>query len=357
MPVTLQQIADQAGVTRSQVSRVLNGRYKENRPAIARRAENIRQIAQNLGYRPNLAARSVTTGHFGQLAFVTCGDLGFDWFPPELLHGVHEASEKHGQRLMVSEMSAEQLADADNLPRLFRESSVDGMLINLDGKLSGGELEAFDALPVPIVLLNQKRNTRCVYPDEIAGGRAAATHLLDEGRRQIAFACLPPEHISPHYSRFDRVAGMKSALDEAGVTPVCIFEGDESYRGGLGNGPAIMGDLLLKYNSLDAIICYSMFEALAVSMAAARMGLRVPDDVRIIVFNHRLAHAQTGIPVDTLLVPFQEVGQHAVQMLHGMINGELDQRAPHQAVAYQQLYTADTQTLKPLVDDASEVSA
>lgn len=338
--VTLQQIADQAGVTRGQVSRVLNNRYKENRPAIARKAQKIRDIAAELGYRPNTAARSITRGNFGQVAFVTCGDLGFDWFAPELLHGVHQAIEQAGQRLMISEMSAERMADAQHMPKLFSESSVDGMLINLDGKLSGDALDAFDAQPVPIVLLNQKRKTRCVYPDEVAGGAAAARHLLDDGRKKIGYVCLTPESNSPHYSRFDRLDGVRSELSRAGHKLCCVLDGDERYEGHLGNGEQVVSELLDNHIKLDAVVCYSLTEALAVYLASIRRGLNVPDDLRIVVFNHQLAHSQTGVPIDTVIVPFKRVGLHATQMLRSMIDKGA-KRPRSQAISYRQLYAAD----------------
>ena len=346
--VTLQQIADEAGVTRGQVSRVLNGRYKENRPAIARKAQRIRDIAEGLGYRPNMAARSVTSGKFGQLAFVTCGDLGFDWFAPELLHGVHESVETDGQRLVIAEMSAPQLLEAGNMPRLFREASVDGLLVNLDGKLSGDVLEAFDALKLPMVLLNQKRHTRCVYPDEIAGGAEAARHLIADRRKRLAYACLTMPTLQPHYSRFDRLQGFWEAAEAAGLQPAFVLDGDESYAQRRGNGHEIVGQLLDQHASVDGIVCYSTVEALAVVLAAARRGIRVPQDLRVVVFDHQVSHAKTGIPVDTLVIPFKKVGTQAVQLLREMVRGDQAQRPPRQRIAYEQLYVADREDMREL---------
>ena len=344
--VTLQQIADEAGVTRGQVSRVLNGRYKENRPAVARKAQRIRDIAEGLGYRPNVAARSVTKGSFGQVAFVTCGDLGFDWFAPELLHGVHESVEQDGQRLVIAEMSAQQMLEPDNMPRLFRESSVDGLLVNLDGKLSGEVLEAFDALKLPMVLLNQKRNSRCVYPDEIAGGAAAVRHLLGDGRRKIGYACLSPQAKEPHYSRFDRLQGFWEALGEAELEPAFVLDGDPRYQGKLGNGDAILGELIDRHPDLDAVVCYGTNEALAVVLAAAKRGIELPGRLRVVAFDHQVSHARTGVPVDTMVVPFKKVGTMGVQLLREMVRENSAQRPPRQRIAYQQLYVADTQEMR-----------
>ncbi|MEO0514912.1 MAG: LacI family DNA-binding transcriptional regulator [Planctomycetota bacterium] len=341
MPATLQQIADKAGVTRSQVSRVLNGRYKENRPAIAQRAANIRQIAEELGYRPNAAARSTSNGRFGQAAFITCGDLGFDWFAPELLHGIHQGLDRTGDRLMVNELSGEELADENKVPRLFRESAVDGMLVNIDAKLPRRIVDMFDVQPVPTVLLNQKRETRAVYPDEYAGGRSAAEYLLADGRRDIAFLYLQPAERSPHFSRMDRLRGFQDAMHDAGLPGDRVLAGDPGYHGSLGNGEKIVDAFLASHPKLDAVVCYSLPEAGSVYLAAAKRGLSVPDDLRVLVFNHQLAHAQTGIPADTMLVPFEQVGRQAVDMLSAMGRGESTRRPPAVRVPYQHIYRAD----------------
>ena len=275
MPVTLQQIADQAGVTRSQVSRVLNGRYKENRPAIAKRAANIRKIAEDLGYRPNAAARSTSNGRFAQTAFVTCGDLGFDWFAPRLLHGIHQGLEQTGDRLIINEMSGEELATVESVPRLLRESAVDGMLVHVDNKLPGSIIETFDAQPVPAVLLNQKRRTRAVYPDALDGGRAAAHYLIDEGRRNIGFLALEPAGPSPHFSRADRLAGLQGTLADAGLTPDHTLDGVPHYHRSRGNGNLIVDSFLKAHGGLDAVVCYSMPEAIGLYLAATQRGLRI----------------------------------------------------------------------------------
>src|SRR5271154_5907221 len=102
-PVTLEDVAARAGVSPGTVSRVLNGKNKENRPAIAKRSERIRRIALQLGYRPNAAARSISRGRFRAVAFVTCGDIGIDWYPISELNGIHAALDKLEWRLLFNE--------------------------------------------------------------------------------------------------------------------------------------------------------------------------------------------------------------------------------------------------------------
>ena len=349
MPVTLQQIATRAGVTRSQVSRVLNGRYKENRPAIARRAENIRAIAAELGYRPNLAARSVSEGRFGQMGFVTCGDLGFDWFAPALLHGIHRRLDAAGQRLVVHELSGERMTDEADIPRLFQQSAIDAMLVNLDSKLPHSVLERFDAQPVPTVLLNQKRNTRAVHPDERAAGGIAVRHLLDLGRQRIGFVCLHRSRAGAHFSRVDRFEGAADAASDAGAAALTRLDGAAGYRPAGGNGPALLAGFLEANPRLDAVVCYSLPEASALLLAAAARGLRVPENLSVVVFSDKVAHAATGIPIDTLIVPFRDVGEAAVEMADAMITGGGDRRPGARVVPYRRFYHADRDAVVDLL--------
>src|SRR5450755_342193 len=118
-PSTLEDIAARAGVSVGTVSRVLNGKNKENRPAIARRSEKIRRIALQLGYRPNVAARSMLRGTFRAVAFVTCGDLGNDWYPIAALNSIHARLEASQWRLMFNELPASKIGDPKLVPNLF----------------------------------------------------------------------------------------------------------------------------------------------------------------------------------------------------------------------------------------------
>ncbi|MEM1099046.1 MAG: LacI family DNA-binding transcriptional regulator [Planctomycetota bacterium] len=351
MPVTLQQIAVEAGVTAATVSRVLNGRNKENRPLIAQRADRIREAAQRLGYRPNQAARSTITGRFNQVAFVTCGDLGFDWFAPQLMHGLHEALDQMGSRLSVHELAGRQLQDPERIPRVFSESAVDGMLANIDSKLPARVIDVFDEQPVPMVLLNTKRRTRCVYPDEFAGGWQAAHCLLSKGCQRPGLFIIPAAGSSPHFSQTDRMDGFAACLNHAGIASpdweALNIDRRRSPQFGLEWAAAFIDQL----GPFDGVACYGTAEASALHSVLSSHRSHTPRDVRMIVFNHQVAHAHTGIAMDTLLIPMKEVGVEAVQMIQGMITEESPRRPSANVVNYRQVYDAGT-GLTSEIDDS-----
>lgn len=348
MTVTLQQIAEEAGVTKTTVSRVLNGQLKENRPAIARRANRIRQAAQRLGYRPNQAARSVTTGRFNQLACVTCGDLGFDWFASQLLHGLHEGVEEIASRLIVHELTWEQIQDPDNVPRLFRESAVDGILANVDARLPQGVVDLFDTQPVPIVLLNVKRQTRCVYPDEYAGGWHAAAHLLAQGCQRPGYFTFHKPGPVPHFSVLDRIAGFEACLRANGIEPISLHELEEEFRGARRHGVAFAEAFFDRYGPFDGVACDRLPDAFVMHRVAAQRGIDIPNDLRLVVFNQQVMYGESGMAIDTLLMPYKELGLEGVRMTQAMTMEGAPRRPEAIAVPYRQLITWGDETVHNL---------
>jgi LacI family transcriptional regulator len=317
-PSTLEDIAARAGVSVGTVSRVLNGRNKENRPAIAQRSEKIRKIATQLGYRPNAAARSMLRGAFRTVAFVTCGDMGKDWYPISGLNGIHAALEALEWKLMYNELPASKIDDRKLVPQLFRETSVDGLLINLLPFFSEDIVDYFEAQPLPCVWLNLKRPLRSVYPDDISGAKLAVKWLNDRGHKRIGFfSRLFWEPV--HYSALDRFAGCSQALKSAGLSTKYHLELLGSYDDP--NRAAYpRAEIFLKtFPDVQAVVCYEMEEAVSLLVAAERMGRRIPDDLEIVGFSERHIRAQLGLSIPTVMIPFQTAGQRAVDMLEQMI--------------------------------------
>lgn len=321
MAVTITEIAERVGVSPGTVSRVLNGRYKENRPAIARRAQSIREVAAEMGYRPNVSARSMQTGRFGTMAFVTCGDLGFDWFAPGLLHGIHRELESHGQRLVLNELSASQLASSRSVPWLFSEAAVDAVLLHLDPKIPNALAQFRRSHPNRVVLINDKLDRDCVHPDEIGGGELAGSYLLSKGHTRIGYFSLAGIE-GGHFSVADRWHGLSARLRSAGAEAIMRPAGAPGFDSLRGNGIDCANALLDANPDMTAVVCYTLMEATALDSAARSRGMRIPDDLSILVFNERPAHAVTGVAVDTLIVPFASLGSSAVSMAIDLIESD-----------------------------------
>lgn len=323
-PTTLEQVAARAGVSPGTASRVLNGKNKENRPAIARRSDRIRRIALQLGYRPNAAARSISRGRFRAVAFVTCGDIGNDWYPISELNGIHAALDKLEWRLLFNELPASKINDSKLIPQLFRESAVDALIVNLLPSFTENTVEYFEAQPLPCVWLNLKRDLRSVYPDDMSGATMAVRWLAKRGHKHIGYFSRLFSG-SSHYSATDRFNGFSRTLKADGLSPHRHLE---LIADNLSVMPPVLerAELFLKtFPDTQAVLCYEFEEAICMAFAAQHAGRRVPEDLEIVGFNEREIRSSSGLKIPTVVVPFQEVGRRAVEMVEKIIDtGRLD---------------------------------
>lgn len=324
MAATITQIAKAAGVSVGTVSRVLSGKSDSTRPAAARRAEEIRRIAREFNYRPNLAARNIRNGRFGAVAFMSCSDVGADVFELPVLHGIQSALEPLKLRLTMCELSKAAFESPETIPHVFKEASVDGLLIDYLFDVPGRATELIRSSHVPVVWLNRKRELNAVYPDDFAGGQIATRHLIEMGHKKIAFVSYHETDGFNHYSVLDRSDGFASAMFKAGLKPVAN-EITDGFT--LGRAPERAMRLLSRPDRPTAVVCYEKHEAVAVWVAAAALGIKVPEELSIITFNMDLMRNQTGLPITTLVVPFAEVGHQAVEMLQEAIEGGHDEQA------------------------------
>jgi len=318
---TIQEIAEQAGVSAGTVSRILNGKNKENRPSMARRSESVRKIALDMGYRPNAAARSMLSGKFDLVAFITCGTIGFDWYPKRVIHGLHDALAVQNSRLVISELSRQEF-EADQLtPKFLQQTMVDGVVTMPDPIVAHKVLDFFKHYRTPCVMINHDVPERAVFPDELGGGRMLAEYVIAKGRRKIGFFHRPQRRLD-HYSQHERRNGVIEAC-KASKSKVTFYDHEplprqDSYIEPLANSEDGV-NFLNAHRGIDAVVCYEMPEAVAMIMAAVRLGLRVPDDLLVVAFHESWIYAEVGFSIPTAIIPFGGVAIAAVKMLNQLV--------------------------------------
>ncbi|MGN6370696.1 MAG: LacI family DNA-binding transcriptional regulator [Phycisphaerae bacterium] len=328
---TIEEVAARAGVSAGTVSRVLNGKNKENRPAIAKRSERIRRIAKKLGYRPNAAARSIVTGQFGTVGFVTAGDAGTDWYPISALNGIYAAITASHRRLLFNQIPAKLFSDPDVVPHLFRESTVDGLIVNLLPRFSDSLVPYFESQPAPCVWINLKLAERSVYPDDTTAAPIALEYLFERGHRKIGFLQRQFE-TNVHYSVNDRLAGFCTAMRKAGLSDArhLPLHGDSPDE--LATVMDRAEEFLRRYPDTTAAICYEMEEAVCLHTAALR-ARKLPGNFEIVGISHDFIRYVTGLPIPTVRIPFYEVGERASEMLIEMLTSG-KRNVPSKPVAF-----------------------
>ena len=312
-PPTIATLAAHLGLSRATVTHVLNGRAEEQRIRPETR-ERVLAVAAELGYRANASARAVRAGRFGSVALLQ-SRLG-QYLPDELLSGLSAGLAAERLQLVLTEVPNVDVGGESLVARAMRELSVDGVLVNRHGGTPTAFLERIQELRIPAVFLNTKQAHDCVHPDDLGGGRLATGSPLSLGHRRIAYVGSEPVWI-PHYSEADRLDGYASAMGEAGGEPVvCRLPFAWQAPGGADDDQRVLAalGLLSGERRPTAIVAYGLRESMAVLHAAQRLGLRLPSDLSLIHFHHRLDD-QFGRPIHTVSNGMRPMGEAAVELL------------------------------------------
>jgi LacI family transcriptional regulator len=317
-PVTQRQIADLAGVSQFVVSESLRGSLR----IAATTRRRVREVATRLGYRPNAFARGIRRGAFGSIALLLSSDYHRSGLPSSLLDGVHDALAKRGIQLTIVKLADEKLADSGFVPRILREYSVDGMLINYTDHIPEKMVHLIESSRMPVVWLNTKQPCNCVYPDDVQAARLATEHMLALGHRRIAYANFHTEAselVEGHYSLRDRQEGYSQAMRAAGLEPWII-----NAPPGMGSSEGCLAQIygfMARPDRATALISYSC-EPDKIALGAYRQGLRIPEDLSYMVFlaggehRHMLARKITNVQL-----PQRQLASRAVEMLAERISG------------------------------------
>jgi LacI family transcriptional regulator len=310
---TAKQVAEAAGVDRSTVSKVVNGASGSTRvsPATAKR---VLQVARELNYRPNAAARAARKGKFQAIGLVASTDRLRSAYGP-YLQGINAACRQHDLHLTIGEVEDEKLTSREHIPRLLREWMVDGLLISYMWGFPAILQDVIDQARVPSIWMNAKQDHDCVHPDEIQGFTLATQSLIDHGHRRIMY--VGSSDTSRHYSVGDRVRAYSETMRSAGLTP-WLSHPNASAIYWVELFPQIQ-DWLRGEDRPTAILVTGKDAYAGVHHAATAVGLRVPEDLSIIVCHDAGTISFMGQRVSTLVLDAGAIGIQAVEMLREKI--------------------------------------
>ena len=305
MTVTIQQVAQVAGLSRQTVSAVLNDKAHLYKPGTC---EKVRQVAAQLGYRPNSSARAMRSGRFNCITLLLSTSTSTSQVFTPVLVGVFDTLDTHGIRLNIARVPDEQLRNPDALPEILKEFHSDGLLINYYAGFPAEMESLLHRLKVPAIWMNSKHASDCVRPNDFDAGRQAARSMIELGHTNIAYVHYG--RIS-HYSMVDRIEGYRAAMRDAGLDARVIDTvGDVFIR----NRVSHARQMLAAPDRPTAIIAYDEAMVAAVLHAADVVGLRVPRDLSISAFcDHKISG--NGAYVDTWETPLRQVAAEAAQAL------------------------------------------
>ncbi len=309
--LTLEDIAKQVGVSRSTVSRVINGSPNVS-PEVR---ERVLKAIQVTGYQPNAAARSLASQRSRMVGLVlpqSVSSFFTDPFFPHLTQGI--AFGCNNNDLTLSLFLAGNHEDEEKiLPRISRRGLLDGVLVQ-SGQLGDWLIERLAKSSLPTVIIGRPFDTtgiNYIDVDNICGAHSATQHLINLGYRRIAIIT-GSEGSSV---TIDRLEGYKQALQAAGlaVDEDLIAEGKFSEV----SGYEAMKRLLPRRP--DAIFASSDVMAAGAMRALAEAGLCVPADVAIVGYDDLPLANLTAVKLTTVRQPILKFGVKAVELLMDVI--------------------------------------
>jgi len=319
--VTLADVAEQSGMSSTAVSLVLNNRPGARLSADA--AERIRKAAEDLGYRPNPAARSLRLGKTRTVGLLS-DDVTVTRYASAMIRGALDVAEARAHTVLIAETGSDPARVARALDVML-DRQPDGLIIALMG---AKEIDVpADTGRLPVVLLNATSTNghTCVLPGEFEAGRAVASHLVESGHTRIA---LIGDH--PELRDFPRVSatiglrfrGVEAGLRERGLALTHkvvqrLWEPENGYDGARG---LIEGGL-----DVTAVIAANDRVAFGVYQAAQEAGLRIPDDLSVISFDDEVIAAYLRPKLTTARIPYEEMGRLAMELVlsHELPHGEI----------------------------------
>jgi DNA-binding LacI/PurR family transcriptional regulator len=298
---TLEDVARAAGVSRSTVSRVVNGQG-EVAPDVRRRVQ--RTIAE-MDYHPHTAARALASGRSEVVDLVVVDDcarnFGGNPYYGRVVSGVLTALAGTDARMRVH------VADEADAPATLAEvadgTGLGALLVNVPAGLAGQFYRRCDRV---VSLGRSAPGVPFIDPENAAGTEAAIRHLYATGRRRIA-AIHGPETNSCAVSRR---RGYLAAMSEAGLAPVWV---DGDFRREVGARGARY--LLATRPDIDAIFAGCDLMATGVLQVLAEAGRRVPDDIAVVGFDDCVLAACANPPLTSVSQPVEEIAGIATRAL------------------------------------------
>jgi LacI family transcriptional regulator len=310
MAVTIQQIAEKAGVSKATVSRVLNGRAVKHETQA-----RIKAVMEKMQYRPHRFARGLASQGTGFLG-VAVPPLE-DPYVAFVLAGIEEEARRHGKLLTLSILPPEEALEMETIRTMTDPPLVEGLLFLLPTPALEGMLKSLAQKGFPLVVASERRYedwAPSVVIDNFNGAKAATEYLLSKGHKRIGFitgrAALSDSK--------DRLEGYRQALQDAGVK----VEEDLILQGNyeLASGKEAGEKFLQMKNPPTAIFASNDLMAIGVQKACQAQGKA--GVFSIMGFDDIPTASLVNPALTTMGYDLKELGRQAVHKLLRIISGE-----------------------------------
>lgn len=300
-------VARLAGVSHQTVSRVING-ASSIRPATKARVEH---AIEELGYRPNTAARALVTRRSGIIGIVATNSALYG--PSSVQRSVQEAARAAGyysSLVPLTEVTVEELGDA--LDHLTRQSVEAIVMIAVQEEALAVVHSADPGRPLIVVEGDLSGRGLSVGVDQIDGARQATQHLIDLGHRAIDHVAGPLTYTEAKGRR----TGYEAAMRDAGLVPGELWEGDWTPASGYR-----IGRELAEKSTATAVFVANDQMTIGVLHAFAEAGLEVPGAISVVGFDDIPEAGYLNPALTTVRQDFQAIGRKAIELVTATLDG------------------------------------
>ena len=301
-PVTIYDVAREAGVAASTVSRAFSRPGRVN----AATAERIREAAGRLGYRTNPLARALVTTRTHMLALAV-PDVTNPVFT-EVIRGAQAAAEDAGYTVLLADAQESAVRERAALERIL--SVVDGVVL-AGSRMSDSAIRML-AKQKPVVVLNRAVvDVPCVVTDNERGARLVAGHLAGLGHESLVYVAGP----EASWADGARWRALREAAADLGLQVRRHGPCTPDVPGGLRAAEELRGQ------PATAVVAYNDQQAIGLLRGLTTQGLRVPRDVSVAGFDDIDAAALVTPGLTTVAAPLRAEGTTAVRHLLAMVQG------------------------------------
>lgn len=303
--VTINDIAEEAGVSRSTVSLVLRGDKRISKST----ADRVNKVIDTLGYTYNRGAANLRTQSSTAIGLII-NDLTNPFFT-ELTAAIEEAAFAHGFVVYLVQSNEDPERQHKLCMSLIEHGSA-GLIVCPATRTPRDTFDRLNTMRIPVcIAVRPYADDRFDFsgPDNFRASEQATKALIQQGHRRIAF--LGGEPGNP--SRDDRVAGYFKALQQARIPydPGLVIESRPSRSSGASDVEAVLG----LQDRPTAALCYNDFVGISVMYGLRKNGLTPGKDMALIGFDGMPEAEMSYPPLSTVLLHPREIGREAANLL------------------------------------------
>lgn len=300
-------VAEAAGVSMQTVSRVARG-FDNVSPDTR---DRVQRAMDELGYRPNRAARALRSGRFRTIGVIMFTLASFGNM--RTLEAIADAAGAADFTITLLPMASRTEEGVRSAFSRLHEQAVDGVVIIIESHIiDSAEVALPDGVPMVVVDSTGTTQHPSIDTDQAEGARLATQHLLDLGHDTVWHVAGPVSS----YSAARRLAAWQDTLERAGRVVPPVFHGGWTTSHGYEAGLAIAAR-----PDITAVFAANDQTALGVLRAAHESGRDVPGSLSVVGFDDSPEADSFWPPLTTVHQSFDEVGRRAVRNLLGQIEG------------------------------------